>query len=255
MAASGVPAPAPAIAVEDTRWIGSPFLAMPLLRELSPARHPCSTPTCATPARPFSGVMHDELIDTVAAVHAVDWAAAGLNEVLPGPSLGEAVDRWQGYVEWSSEGEPLPRWRRPWTGAGVTFRPSVNPCCCGGTCASATSSSTRNGRVIGVLDWDLAAVGPREMDLGWHLGLEYMMDALFGQRVPGFPGPVETVARYEDRTGYEVRALGWHEVFALVRALAINDRHQRITADARRRDNPMGTILMARLEAASAGTA
>jgi hypothetical protein len=49
-----------------------------------------------------------------------------------------------------------------------------------------------------------------------------------------------------------VRDLAWHEVFALTRALAINDRHQRITGDARRRENPMGDILLARLEAASA---
>jgi hypothetical protein len=37
----------------------------------------------------------------------------------------------------------------------------------------------------------------------------------------------------------------------LVRALAINDRHQRISGDPRRRENPMGSILLARLEAAS----
>ena len=89
------------------------------------------------------------------------------------------------------------------------------------------------------------------MDLGWHLGLEFMMEALFGGRVPGFPGTAEVLERYERRSGYEVRDLAWHEVFALVRALAINDRHQRITGDPRRRENPMGDILLARLEAAS----
>ena len=91
-----------------------------------------------------------------------------------------------------------------------------------------------------VLDWDLASLGPREMDLGWHLGLEFMMEALFGGRLPGFPGPGEAVARYEDRSGYEVRDLGWHEVFALVRALAINDRHQRITGDSAPAPEPDG---------------
>ena len=45
------------------------------------------------------------------------------------------------------------------------------------------------------------------------------------------------------------------EVFALVRALAINDRHQRITGESRRRENPMGDILLARLESASAEVA
>ncbi len=107
-------------------------------------------------------------------------------------------------------------------------------------------------RVTAVLDWDLASLGPREMDLGWHLGLEFMMEALFGGRPPGFPGTAETLERYERLSGYEARDLAWHEVFALVRALAINDRHQRITGDTRRTENPMGGVLLARLEAASA---
>jgi hypothetical protein len=60
------------------------------------------------------------------------------------------------------------------------------------------------------------------------------------------------VERYERHCGYELRDLAWHQVFALARALAINDRHQRITGEAHRRENPMGDILLARLEAASA---
>ena len=95
-------------------------------------------------------------------------------------------------------------------------------------------------RVAGVLDWDLAAIGPREMDLGWHFGLDFMMEAMFGRRVPGFPGTGDALARYEDRTGYEVRDLAWHEVFALVRALAINDRHQRIAGGSAAHGEPDG---------------
>jgi aminoglycoside phosphotransferase (APT) family kinase protein len=105
-------------------------------------------------------------------------------------------------------------------------------------------------RVTAVLDWDLAGLGPRELDLGWHFGLEFMMERLFGSRVPGFPEKAEAVARYEARSGHAATDLDWHEVFALVRALAINDRHQRITGEPRRRDNPMGAVLLARLEAA-----
>jgi aminoglycoside phosphotransferase (APT) family kinase protein len=106
-------------------------------------------------------------------------------------------------------------------------------------------------RVTAVLDWDLACLGPREMDLGWCFGLEFMMETLFGGRPPGFPGTAEALERYERRSGYEARDLAWHEVFALARALAVNDRHQRITGGQHRRENPMGDILLARLEAAS----
>ena len=131
-----------------------------------------------------------------------------------------------------------------------TCRPSARPPSCGVTSASATSSSTRldgSGRCWTGIS---PRSDPREMDLGWHLGLEFMMEALFGGRPPGFPGAAEVLERYERRSGYEVRDLAWHEVFALP-TLAINDRHQRITGDEHRRGNPMGDILLARLEAAS----
>ena len=91
------------------------------------------------------------------------------------------------------------------------------------------------------------------MDLGWHFGLEFMMEvAVRPAASPASrPGP-ESLERYERASGQAVREdeLDWHEVFALVRALAINDRHQRITGEARRRDNPMGAVLLERLEAA-----
>ena len=100
----------------------------------------------------------------------------------------------------------------------------------GAILGSAIWSLTTAGAVHAVLDWDLAAIGPPEMDLGWYFGLEFMMDRLFGQRVPGFPERAEAVETYQQRSGHTVSNLAWHEVFALVRALAINDRHQRIAA-------------------------
>ena len=69
---------------------------------------------------------------------------------------------------------------------------------------------------------------------------------------PGVLRAADAVARYEERSGRAVHDLDWHEVFALVRALAVNDRLQRIAGDRRRRANPMATVLLARLEAAAA---
>jgi aminoglycoside phosphotransferase (APT) family kinase protein len=251
VAAAGVPAPAPALVEHDPTWVGAPFLVMPRVRGDIPGPAPFLDPYVREAGPALQRLMHDGLIDVLADVHAAPWRGTVLEERLPGASLRAAVDRWAAYVAWSSEGDPLPALAEAleWC---VRYRPAERE-------AVVLWGDVRLGnlvfdperRVRAVLDWDLAALGPPEMDLGWHLGLEFMMEALFGGRVPGFPGSLEAIERYERRSGHKVADLAWHEVFALVRALAINDRHQRIIGDPRRLENPMGNILLARLEAAS----
>jgi aminoglycoside phosphotransferase (APT) family kinase protein len=252
-ASAGVPAPAPAVVESDASWIGTPFLAMPRVRGDIAGPAPVFDPYVleADPARQL--LLHDGLIDSVAAIHAVPWEEAGLGRLLAGPGLRDLVDHWVAYVEWSSEGDPLPALAEALDWCGRHVPPERAAVLLWGDVRLGNLVFDEDGRVVAVLDWDLAAVGPREMDLGWHFGLEFMMEQLFGQRVAGFPSKTAALERYEARTGIATLDLPWHEVFALARALAINDRHQRITGDPRRRDNPMGAVLLGRLEAAAAG--
>jgi aminoglycoside phosphotransferase (APT) family kinase protein len=266
-AAAGVPAPSPAVVVDDPEWIGCPFLLMPRVHGDIAGPAPLFDPyvTGATPAQ--QRCLHEALIDTVADVHAVPWREHGLGAVLGHPTLHSAFERWASYVSWASEGDPLPALAEAleWCGRtlpveGVEGVEDVEggeggeggggPVLLWGDVRLGNLVFDGARRVTAVLDWDLAALGPRELDLGWHFGLEFMMERLFGDRVPGFPEKAESLARYEARSGHAVTDLDWHEVFALVRALAINDRHQRIRDDPRRRDNPMGAVLLERLQAA-----
>jgi aminoglycoside phosphotransferase (APT) family kinase protein len=251
LAAAGVAAPAPAFVVDEERWIGSPFLAMPFLTGDIPGPASVFDPYVTETGPVDQRLLADGLLDTVAAVHAVAWEPAGLAEVLTGPRLHDALERWRAYVEWASEGEPLPALAAALDWCTRHVPDEREPVLLWGDVRLGNLVFDEERRVTGVLDWDLAAIGPREMDLGWHFGLEFMMETLFGRRVPGFPGPAEALERYQHRTGYDVEDLAWHEVFALARALAINDRHQRIAGDPRRKENPMGPILLARLEAAA----
>ncbi len=253
VAAAGVPAPAPAVVVTDPEWIGSPFLAMPRVTGAIPGPAPFFDPYVRDAGPAFQRLMHDQLIDTMADVHAVEWAGAGLGDVFGATQLRDAVARWVTYVEWSSEGDPLPALEQALDWCARHAPPERAAVLLWGDVRLGNLVFDPARHVTAVLDWDLASLGPREMDLGWYLGLEFMMEELFGGRPAGFPGVTEAVERYERQSGYEVADLGWHEVFALVRALAINDRHQRITGDSRRRQNPMGDILLARLQLASRG--
>src|ERR1700733_8480966 len=175
VAAAGIPAPAPTVFVSDLRWIGTPFLVMPRV---------------------------NGLIDTLAAVHSVDWQASGIGPLLPGPTLDGTLDHWTRYVEWAGEGAPLPV-----LGAALTWCRRHQPPAAVGEAPALIWGDPRLGNLVfddgggvhAVLDWDLAAIGPPEMDLGWYFGLEFMMDRLFGQRVPGFPERAEAVGTYQQR--------------------------------------------------------
>jgi aminoglycoside phosphotransferase (APT) family kinase protein len=247
----GIPAPAPAVVERDPQWIGTPFLAMPRVRGDIAGPAPAFDPYVTEAGPAFQRVMHDGLIDTVVAVHDVPWEAAGLGGILAGPTLRDAVDRWTAYAEWSSEGDPLPALAEALDWCARHMPAERAPVLLWGDVRLGNLVFDAERRVTAVLDWDLASLGPRESDLGWHFGLDFMMQELFGRGVPGFPSRLEALERYERGSGYEAQHLAWHEVFALARALAINDRHQRISGDPRRRDNPMGNVLLARLEAAA----
>jgi aminoglycoside phosphotransferase (APT) family kinase protein len=254
VAAAGVPAPAPAVVVADPGWIGTPFLVMPRVEGDICGPAPLLDPWVADAGPELQRRMHDELVDTLVRVHAVPWGRGDLGHVLAPPGMGDALARWRAYVEWSSEGDPLPALEVALDWCAARLPPErEDAVLLWGDVRLGNLVFGGSRRVTAVLDWDLSGLGPREMDLGWYLGLEFMMERLFGRRVPGFGDRAETVARYERASGHAVGDLEWHEVFALVRALAINDRHQRIAGARRRAESPMGEVLLARMEAAASG--
>lgn len=69
-----------------------------------------------------------------------------------------------------------------------------------------------------VLDWEMAAIGPRELDVTWMVALHRMFEDMAGQY--GFPGMphflrMEDVAEtYEGLTGYEPRDLDWYLTYS-----------------------------------------
>ena len=253
VAAHGVAAPAPAVAVEDSAWIGCPFLVMPRVHGDIPGPAPVFDPYVGALGPDARTRLHVALLDTTAAVHAVPWRQQGLADVLPGTLVGDALDRWDAYVAWAGEGDPLPALTEALAWCRRTCPPSGEEVLLWGDVRLGNLVLDPEQRVVAVLDWDLAAIGPPEMDLGWLFGLDFMMGSLFGETVSGFLTRRDAVGRYEEATGRSVQHLEWHEVFALVRALAINDRHQRITGSRRRTANPMVPVLLERLAAARSG--
>lgn len=72
-----------------------------------------------------------------------------------------------------------------------------------------------------VLDWEMAALGPRELDIGWMVFLHCFFDEIArGAGKPGMPDfmrPEDVAATYEARTGYQPRDLDFYQVYAALR--------------------------------------
>ncbi len=73
---------------------------------------------------------------------------------------------------------------------------------------------------VAVLDWEMATLGPREMDLAWlvfaHAVFQEIATMLGLPGMPDFLTADDVVATYEEISGVEVGDLTWHQLLAAV---------------------------------------
>ncbi len=89
--------------------------------------------------------------------------------------------------------------------------------------------SSDPGHIAAVLDWDMCTQGDPLADLGYLLNywVEPVDDPAWRDiaAMPtwreGFPSRAEAIARYAARTGFDVAAIGWHQVFAAFKLAVI----------------------------------
>ena len=75
----------------------------------------------------------------------------------------------------------------------------------------------RDFEPVGVLDWEMATVGPREMDVSWIVFAHRVFESITGMlELPGMPHFMreeDVVASYEDCTGATLGPLDWYHVY------------------------------------------
>lgn len=115
---------------------------------------------------------------------------------------------------------------------------------------------------VGVLDWEMAALGPRELDLGWLIyHHRFFEDLATLAELPGLPGFLrreDIAAEYLEQTGHAPRDLDFYIVYAALRNAIVMARVARRQAAFGERDWPADPddVLYDRasLEALLAGT-
>jgi aminoglycoside phosphotransferase (APT) family kinase protein len=219
---AGVPVAGPTRYEADPSFLGAGFVAMPFVDGVIPADFTPADPWLA--GLPDDGARRtawDGYVDALAVLHRTPTGDLGLRT-----GLADELDAWEAYADWSTDGSP-PR-------ALVEVQAWCRAHCPGEEPPHGLLwGDVRLGNVVfdpgscaprAILDWDLASIGPIEMDLAWHLALEQVQTELSGMAVPGFGGRADAIARVEAGIGRPLHDLHWYEVFALARASAIATR-------------------------------
>jgi aminoglycoside phosphotransferase (APT) family kinase protein len=226
LATAGVPAPRLVAYEAGTSWLGAPFLVMSHVPGRPGPEAPGLDPWLAEAPGDAQRAVQERFLDTLASIHHVDASGCELRGGTG--ALADEVAWWATYVDWATDGAP-PRLLADaiaWCG-GTVPRHEPDAALCWGDARLGNVMFDDDRRVVAVLDWELASIGPPEMDLAWYLALE-ALTAKYTAPVPGFFDRAGAIAFYEQRLGRTVVDLEWHEVFALVRSAAINDRQARM---------------------------
>ena len=221
LAGSPVPVPGVLATAAAGEVIDAPFFIMSFV--------PGPIATTATPpalgSRMDRRQLGEALIDTLAALHAVDWRAAGLAELGRPEGFNARHLRRMGRLVADADGRlpasfaELAAWLEahvpPESGASIVHNDY--------RLGNLILAPEPPARIAAVLDWELATIGDPLFDLGYFLasypapGEPLTPTGEMGTAVlaPGYPRREELADRYATATGQDLSQLPWYVTMAL----------------------------------------
>ena len=229
-----VPVPRPIAACDDPSVIGVPFFVMEAL-DGDAIRWELPPDFAAAPdeTRHEIGI---QVVDALAALHAVDPVAVGLGDLgPPARYVPRQIKRWRGQLD-HARVRPVPDldWAADWLDAHQPPEPVQVRIVHGDyRLDNVIFTQVRPPRLLGIVDWELATLGDPLADLGWLLAFwreptdePHLLPILSPvMELPGFPSRSELAARYADRTGTILPDLTYYVVFAMWRMAVLLENH------------------------------
>jgi aminoglycoside phosphotransferase (APT) family kinase protein len=217
------PVPRPLAMCSDSTVIGAIFYVMELVKGRSYGNGALPEFDAGTRAR-----MYEQLIDTLADLHAIDTEAAELGDFgKPGNYFERQVMRWTRQYR-DSQTDYIPEMERL-----IAFLPETIP---EQSRTSIVHGDYRidnvvfdgDGTLTAVLDWELATLGDPVADFS-YLAMQWVMPADGGAGVGGLdldalgvPSLEAVVQRYSERSGVPVGdGLDWYFAYNLFRLAGI----------------------------------
>jgi aminoglycoside phosphotransferase (APT) family kinase protein len=218
-------APRPLAHCDDISIMGAPFYAMERVRGV--ILRGASVDLPAEVVR-----KNDEaLVDTLAELHAVDYAAAGLGELgRPDGYVRRQVEGWtKRYADAKTDDIPSVDEMAAWLAARIPRESGAALIHNDFKHDNVVLDAHDLSKVLGVLDWEMSTVGDPLMDLGTMLGYwveegdsdELKMIAFGPTAIPGSLTRRQLAERYAGRTGRDVSGLLFHYCFALFKTAVV----------------------------------
>lgn len=230
---SGIPVPAVGLIEPTGDVLGSPFF---LMERLEGAVPPDVMPYTFGDNWLFDADLEQQLalqrntVEVLAKLHGIPDAASTFDFLDPARAGHEGetplarnlakTRAWYDYAVESEGGSP----RSPLIERGLAWLAANLP---EETDTVLAWGDSRIGNVmyrdfkpVAVLDWEMATLGPREMDLAWlvfaHAVFQEIASVLELPGMPEFLTAEDVVATYRELTGVEVGDLTWFQVYAAV---------------------------------------
>jgi aminoglycoside phosphotransferase (APT) family kinase protein len=169
------------------------------------------------------------LLAAIAEVHAVDWRPklATLARAVDHPLQGE-VDWLRALHRWGAGSERHATIERGFGRLAHSMPLSPPPCLLWGDARPANVVETAF-KPAALLDWELASIGPAELDIAWFLEMNRMRTVGAGVApLPGFLPDDETVACYQRLSGRRLADLTWYRQYAALKMAVLMERHLRV---------------------------
>jgi aminoglycoside phosphotransferase (APT) family kinase protein len=173
------------------------------------------------------------LVDTLADLHTVEPAAVGLGDFgRPAGFMERQVRRWSQQWE-SSRTAELPALDALRDDLARRVPTETTAAIVHGDYRldNTVLHATRPGTLVAVLDWEMSTLGDPLADLGallayWSEGgddevLERARIVAPLSALAGFPTRAEVVARYAERTGFDLSGIAWYRAFAYFKLAVI----------------------------------
>jgi aminoglycoside phosphotransferase (APT) family kinase protein len=247
---SWVPVPRVRWAEPDPAVLGAPFFVMHAVLGNVPLAKPSIhshgwLPTLTVHERTR---LWNSALDALVAIHAVDWRASHAF-LLDGDPANAAfaahLDRIADWYRWATSGR-----EHPITDTALErLQEARDPIDAGppvlvwGDARIGNMIFGADHRVAAVIDWEVASIGPPEIDVGhWLFFDRFATEAAGVEPLPGWPDREATVARYEERSGRRLVDLERFEMLEelVIATTLIRQADARVARGLARPDTRMG---------------